>query len=250
MLVAAHRGYSAVAPENTLPAFAAALEAGARALEFDVQVSADGVPIVIHDDTVDRTTDGRGRVRSKKFTELRKLDAGSWLSSDFAGTRIPKLDEALEAVRADLDALYLELKGYRSQTDLAAILASLDEYRIKDRTVVVSFDWKALAWLREIAPAMPIGYLVERAERLGEAVLRAAAEGNAEVGCDYRILLRSPASVLAARREGVEIGAYTVNGAGAARELAQLGVTRITTDAVAEILRAFPPPPRRSRRAR
>ena len=95
----AHRGYSAIAPENTLPALAAAVLAGATFVEFDVRTTADGVPMVIHDRTVDRTTDGRGAVWELTFDELRALDAGSWFSPAYAETRVPLLGEVLDLLR-------------------------------------------------------------------------------------------------------------------------------------------------------
>lgn len=92
----AHRGYSSVAPENTLPALAAAVRAGATFVEFDVRTTADGVPVVIHDRTVDRTTGGTGNVWDLPLAEVRSLDAGSWFSPAYAGVRVPLLTEALD----------------------------------------------------------------------------------------------------------------------------------------------------------
>lgn len=94
----AHRGDVAHAPENTLPAFALAVEKGAPMIEFDVHLSKDGRMVIIHDDTVDRTTDGTGKVSDLTFDELRALDAGSWFDEKFKGTRIPTLRETLEAI--------------------------------------------------------------------------------------------------------------------------------------------------------
>src|SRR3954463_888507 len=94
----AHRGYSAVAPENTLPALTAAARAGATYVEFDVRTTADGVPVVIHDRTVDRTTSGTGLVADLTMDEVRALDAGSWFAPAYAGLRVPLLTEVLDAV--------------------------------------------------------------------------------------------------------------------------------------------------------
>ena len=94
----AHRGDVSAAPENTIPAFVSAVEKGAAMIEFDVQLSQDGRLVVMHDPTVNRTTDGEGRVGDLTFEELSVLDAGSWFSEKFAGTRIPTLREALEVI--------------------------------------------------------------------------------------------------------------------------------------------------------
>src|SRR5262245_34742321 len=105
----AHRGASARAPENTLAAFREAIRLGADAIELDVQLSADGVPMVIHDLTVDRTTNGHGSVASFASRDLRRLDAGAWYSSRFRGERIPTLEEALECARGRC-GLNIEIK--------------------------------------------------------------------------------------------------------------------------------------------
>jgi len=93
----AHRGDNKVAPENTVPAFRLAVEKGAHQIEFDVAMSEDGELVIMHDPTVDRTTDGTGHVRELPFDELRRLDAGSWKSPEYAGTQIPTFREVLEA---------------------------------------------------------------------------------------------------------------------------------------------------------
>src|SRR5690242_19186833 len=92
-LVFAHRGASAYAPENTLAAFELARRQGAPAIEFDAKLSSDGRVVIIHDQTLERTTDGAGRVRDLSLAALRELDAGSWLSAQFRGEKIPTLDE-------------------------------------------------------------------------------------------------------------------------------------------------------------
>ena len=111
-LVIAHRGDSAHRPENTLSAFASALELGVELVEMDVQLSRDGAVVVIHDASVDRTTDGTGRVSDLTLGELRKLSAGYPLryGKDYAGERIPTFDEAIEAI-GDRATLQVEIKG-------------------------------------------------------------------------------------------------------------------------------------------
>ncbi len=107
MVIVAHRGASAVAPENTMSAFLRAIEAGADAIEFDVQASSDGQLVVIHDSTIDRTTDGTGAVFETDGATIAGLDAGSWFSPDHAGERVPTLADVL-----DLDDLGFELELY------------------------------------------------------------------------------------------------------------------------------------------
>lgn len=235
----AHRGYSAIAPENTLAAFEAAVEAGADAVELDVRTSADGVPVVLHDATLGRTTNGGGPVRKKTLAELRTLDAGSWFAPRFAGETIPTLDEALRLLRGRVTRLYVEIKEHASAAGLGRILELIRSHGLEERCVAISFDWAVLARVRGLSSRLALGYLVKRKARFREAVRLAAADGRAQVGCDYRILRRNPSLIAAAREEGVEVAAFTVNDPAVAERLVALGVTRITTDAPGEMRRAL-----------
>jgi glycerophosphoryl diester phosphodiesterase len=144
--VIAHRGDSKVAPENTLPAFASAVEAGSDLVELDYLHSSDGVPVVFHDDNLDRTTDacalwGGTKIvlNSKSLAELRTLDAGKWFAERFAGTRIPTLDEALDTIQAGAMTLIERKEG-----DPATCVDLLHRKNLRDRVVVQAFDWDYL----------------------------------------------------------------------------------------------------------
>lgn len=120
--IIAHRGHELVAPENTMSSFMAAIDAGVEFIEVDIRVSADGVPVVVHDDTVDRTTDGEGGVRTKTLAELRQLDAGSWYSPDFVGERIPTLEQVLEASLGNT-CIFADFKGKPNRVTLQMLKA-------------------------------------------------------------------------------------------------------------------------------
>ena len=154
--VIAHRGYSGAAPENTLAAVDAARMVGADWIEVDLHVSGDGTPTVIHDQSVDRTTDGSGAVGKLDDDALSRLDAGSWAGPGFAGQRLPKLDTLLKDVSTKGGRLLLELKGEWSPGAVASVAGSIIDEGMADRTVVQSFSVATLAFLRDIAP------LVER----------------------------------------------------------------------------------------
>lgn len=109
-VLVAHRGFSALAPENTIAAFDLAIESGYTDIEFDIQLSKDGVPVVFHDFTVNRTTNGKGRVDNHTFAQLQALDAGSWFGAAFAGQHIPSLQEILLIYRGRAN-LHIELKS-------------------------------------------------------------------------------------------------------------------------------------------
>ncbi len=160
LLIQAHRGYSEVYPENTLVAMQAAFDAGADRIEGDLALTSDGHVVYMHDRTVDRTTDGSGRVASMTLEEIKQLDAGSWKDPRFAGERVPTLSEALD-LAAGQGELNLELKTVDLTLlqilDLVeATLAVVQEHDAWDRVVFSSFDHRALQMVEERAPSARI----------------------------------------------------------------------------------------------
>ncbi|MEA3375544.1 MAG: glycerophosphodiester phosphodiesterase family protein [Chloroflexota bacterium] len=171
----AHRGASAVAPENTLAAFEKAAQLGADGIELDVRLCADGVPVVIHDASVDATTDGSGRVAGMTLAELKQLDAGSWFGPAFAGERIPTLAETVATVGDQL-LLNFELKG-EGLVDRGLVRAVVDlveHHRLAERVLVSSFNPLALRHVQEIAPQIITGMLYTIRARLALARLVSA----------------------------------------------------------------------------
>jgi glycerophosphoryl diester phosphodiesterase len=234
--VIGHRGYAARAPENTLAALRAAADAGAPAVEFDVQVAACGTPVLFHDEHLGRTTNGAGPVRRRTLHQLQSLDAGRWFSDEFAGERIPSLEEALAAVGPRFARLYCEIKGYREMEDLDRIVAVARSSGYAERVVFISLDWLTLGRVASRSPELPVGYVVESRERLPEAVARATAHGNAFVDALAAILVDDPGSAASVLERQVELGVWTVNDVAEAEALRQLGVTRFTTDEVEGLL--------------
>jgi len=156
----AHRGASSAAPPNTLAAFEKAVELGADGIEFDVHLSADGVPVVIHDFTVDETTDGSGRVARMTLTQLELLDAGSSFDPAFAGEHIPTLAQVLETYGNRL-LLNIELKDLNlGDSGLErAVIAQVERHGLGDRVILSSFNPFSLRRAKKIAPHIPVGLL-------------------------------------------------------------------------------------------
>ena len=154
----AHRGASSYAPENTLAAFDLALRMGALHIEFDVQSTADGHIVVIHDDSVDRTTDGTGPVAGYTLAALRALSAGARFGSAFVAERIPLLDEVLERYRGRAH-LHVELKG-RSSDLTQRTVDLIREHGMAGHVTITSFQKTRLEETREYAPELPTGWLV------------------------------------------------------------------------------------------
>jgi glycerophosphoryl diester phosphodiesterase len=166
VVVIAHRGFSGAAPENTLVAFSKAIETGCDMIEMDVQLSRDGEVVVIHDDTLDRTTNGKGKVSQHTLQDLKTFDAGSWLSPQFAGERIPALEEVLKLTRGKI-SLAIELKkgdlGQYTIFDLAdRALAEVEKAGCLDQVVFSSFDRTALERILEKNSRMPVAYIVNK----------------------------------------------------------------------------------------
>nr|BFE68653.1 glycerophosphodiester phosphodiesterase family protein [Actinoplanes digitatis] len=232
----AHRGYSAVAPENTLPALAAGVLAGATFIEFDVRTTADGVPVVIHDRTVDRTTDGTGKVWELTLDEVSALDAGSWFSPAYAGTRIPRLTEVLDLLRphaAPAAELLLEIKPLATLEQVKNIIGLVAGAGLLGRTVVQSFDPAVVALVAEAAPDTRRGLLRDGFDAGQLAVAL-------ELGISYcnpstDAVLAAPGTVAALAGAGVAVMPWTANDIALWPALVDAGVAGIISDRTGEL---------------
>ena len=176
----AHRGASGYAPENTMAAFMEAFELKADFIELDVAMTKDGVLIVIHDDTVDRTTDGTGKVAELTYDYIRTLDAGSWFSPEFAGEQVPTLGEVLNTFRGKIGIL-IEIKdpiiypGIEQKVADELIKRNMDKPE-NGKIIVQSFDWDSVKMFHEILPDVLVGVLTFYAQDVLPAALEEAAE--------------------------------------------------------------------------
>jgi glycerophosphoryl diester phosphodiesterase len=158
--IEAHRGDSSHAPENTLAAFQRAIRLGADSIELDIHPAKDGTLMIIHDETVDRTTDGRGRVGDMSVEELLHLDAGAKFSPAFSGERIPRLTDVLELVANSGIQLNVEIKSSPRGLDVPrALVAHLRRFGNPGGFIVSSFDLKCLLDVRAIAPEFPLALI-------------------------------------------------------------------------------------------
>ncbi len=234
--VIAHRGLSARAPENTLSAIRAAIEGGADRVEFDVLISRDGVPVVIHDADLDRTTDGKGPVAALNIEQLRRLDAGRWFHPRFAGERVPTLDEALDLCRGRI-SVNVEVKGEAVRPGArnepkgveARIVEAVRRRAMEAVTVVSSFEPLALERFRVLAPEIVRQSLYEPARHrgLGPAdVCRAVAARAFNCSKDEV----NAAWIDEAHRAGLKINVYTVDEPQEFEDLIRQGVDGIFTN--------------------
>jgi glycerophosphoryl diester phosphodiesterase len=228
--VIGHRGACGLAPENTVASFRKAAELGVRWVEFDVHLSADGVPVVIHDDTVNRTTSGRGKVAKLSLAELQALDAGTWFGRRFEGERVPTLEAIVTLLgKLGLGAV-VEIKpspGAEIETAEATVRLLLERWPDQlPPPMVSSFEIPALERAHEVAPGIARALLVGRVrdgwqqeiDRLGCSALHADQE---------KLDAKTVASVT---RAGLPLFAYTVNEAARAADLFSWGVAAVFSD--------------------
>ncbi|MBV9524167.1 MAG: glycerophosphodiester phosphodiesterase [Alphaproteobacteria bacterium] len=238
-LVIGHRGAAASAPENTLASMRKAHKSGARWVEFDVRLSADGRCIVLHDDTIDRTTDGTGAAASLTFAALRRYDAGAWFGPEFAGERIPAFDELIGVLGSLGLGANVEIKpaAGREEATARAVVALLRELwpASLPPPLLSSFAPQSLKAAREAAPELRRGCLFQRLPADWKA--RAEALDCATIHCGERALTQR--QVEAVRDAGYPMLVYTVNDPRRAVELIGWGATAVFSDCPDRIIAAL-----------
>ena len=244
-LIIAHRGNSTLAPENTLPAFQLALDGGADAIELDYHHSKDGMPMVIHDDRLDRTTNARKlfgrrrlRVNLRTAAEIRTLDANRCWGRNYSGTQVPLLGEALDWICGRSSCVFVE----RKSGDAVTCVKILRERRLSGRVMVISFDWEFLRQVHEIDGNLPLGVLgppvrtssgrrvARRPRKLTARWLHQLTETGAQAVIWNRRIAR--AGIELAHAAGLRVFVYTIDEPRLARRLVDAGVDGIITNRV------------------
>jgi len=236
-LVCGHRGACGYAPENTFAAFQKALDLGASWIEFDVQLSADGVPIILHDDTLVRTSDKGGSRRPTELTlaELKELDAGAWFAHEYKGEKIPTLDEVLKEFGPKL-GLNIEIKskpGFEADNKIEEKIAeAVKRFDLYETVVVSSFDPFRLAALHAYDPLIPIGALYTgRAQDYPpdfDAFNLPEITGAKALHPHFKVI--DAAYVEKTRELGLAINTWTVNEPKDMQRLVGLGINMIITN--------------------
>lgn len=238
----AHRGAGKCAPENTLAAMRRGFECGYRMVEFDVKLAADGVAFLLHDDTLDRTTDARGAANALAWPALARLDAGSWHSTPYAREQLPTLEVVARYCRANGIAANVEIKpspGCEAATGTAVARDTAVHWAGADvPPLLSSFAEESLAAARVAAPDLPRAYLTD--ELPADWRDRCAKLGCVALDIKHELLTRE--LMASAREAGLRVVAWTVNEPVRAATLAAWGVDTIITDAVDAIAAdAYPP---------
>ncbi|MDW4573158.1 glycerophosphodiester phosphodiesterase family protein [Microbacterium sp. M3] len=226
--IASHRGGAATAPENTLPAVTAALAGGFEYVEVDVALTADRHPVLMHDNSVDRTTDGHGRLAALTLAEVRALDAGAWFDEAYAGTPVPTLDEFLDLlVTADGRAI-VELKGEWDAAAVDAAVAAVAARGLERRIVFASFDARTLALAA--AGSKVLSRLLILKQVPSDVVSAVAEAGARGVVVNRKAVLARPEIVDELHDAGARVVVYTLNDDDQWDAVTALGVDGIVTD--------------------
>lgn len=236
----AHRGGGSLAPENTLAAFRIGQSLGYRAHEFDVKLSGDGVAMLLHDTTLKRTTNGRGRAADHEWARLLELDAGSWHSKEFAGERIPSFEDAAQLLVHHGDMANVEIKptpGVEHETGLAvAALAAQLWAGAHVAPLLSSFSFASLMAARESAPELPRGWLVDEFDER-EDWRRLEQLGAVSLHTNHRKI--GAALIERLHAKGYRVLLYTVNDVARAKQLFAAGADALVTDNLREFASAF-----------
>ncbi len=241
LLVVGHRGSSGTAPENTLASFREAIDAGVNMIELDVRMTRDYHLVVIHDRTVDRTTNGTGTVWSKTLQDLKLLDAGSWFSRDFKGEQIPTLREVMDALPPKV-GLNIEVKTdgdpRRERALEESLVLVLREQRMEGPCLVSSFDHRHLRRLHRLDPELALGALYHPVRDIAKRPSGIArSTGATAFICSLKQVRRR--MVDDARRHRMVLGVYGVNSEEDLDRACRYGVDAVVSDFPRKIIRAL-----------
>ncbi len=226
MLAIAHRGASGYAPENTLGAFRRAVALGVTFIETDLQLTRDAHFVALHDETVNRTTNGQGSVQHMTLAEVRRLDAGSWFGSEFMGERVPTLQDIVEFSGKHDVVFYLELKPSGFWGGEHALISALRESGAIQRTVIISFDPVILEGLRKIEPTLMTGLLFDG--QLDDPFGKALEIGARQLAVKGNLI--TPNLLIEAHKRDLQVVCWTINNPAHMRLLAAAGVDGIMSD--------------------
>lgn len=228
MVLIAHRGASGYRPENTIAAFKKAVEMGSKAFEFDLQLTKDEKVVVFHDYTLERCTNGKGKLREKTLAELKKLDNGSWFDKEYKNEKIPTLVEVIEVVKGG-DFINLELKRDKDEKRslVDKVLEVVKMYKIEDKVLISSFDHSLLEEVYSKNPKVKIGVLFEEKKDYADYVENLDLEAYS---INLWKVLVSGVEVEGIKKNNYKLYSFTVNEKEEGEKLREYGVDGIFTN--------------------
>lgn len=232
--VIGHRGYSEVAPENTNVSMAIGAKAGADFVETDVSTNADGEPWMLHDATVNRTTNGTGALNALSSSYLSGLDAGAWFSPAFAGEPLPNLDAQLDQVKLGTAKFLLEIKAPQTRAQVETIIQRIRNKAMLRKVVIQSFDDNIVRWSKEIEPVLPT--MILRGSLDADPVATATALGVTSYNPDWNAIKGKPQVIQALNDAGIAVMPYTVDSPAEWLAARDQGVDGIITNRAGELV--------------
>lgn len=203
-----HRGYNKVAPENTLPAFRLSKLRGFNYVETDIRFTSDGIPVLLHDDSIDRTSNGQGKIKDMTLEEVRSFDFGNWKGSSFKGTKIPTLEEFLSLCAEIGLSPHLELKA-GSRNQVFQIVDLVEKYNLANNVTYISFDQNLLKYVLEKTPGTCVGVLTKTIDEsvIARACSISTVDNSVYIGAsDY-----SDTSISLCRQAGLPLSIWVVD---------------------------------------
>lgn len=205
----AHRGFSSVYPENTIPAIEGAIDEGYYGVEFDIHTTKDGIWILNHDSDIDKMTDGTGEISDMTFDELQNfnIDNGNGIEN-YKNLKLPKFEDALEIISKSEVVPFIEIKGY-NRIAFKNLLEIIDSYNLSKTAVIISFDMEALLGIRELNQDIKLMYLTNKLTK--EDVDICLENGNIGVDINFGNILKMKDTLKYAQENGLKAGAWTVD---------------------------------------
>lgn len=223
----AHRGASGIAPENTLTAFKKASEIGVDAVELDLHGTADGEIVVIHDASLDRTTNMSGLIKQTTLKTIKRADAGAWFNPEFEGEQVPTLAEALTCITSSAIAV-LEIKD---DTIAEAVVQKIREMDLLELTVIISFHASVLKTVRTLEPRIPTGWLIGSSNGYTHPIQlcqQLGLIGSSLLNVNHQLITDEFAYEV--RRRGIALWCWTVDDIERMRQMSAFGVQGITSN--------------------
>ena len=231
--IASHRGAALLAPENTLAGIEAAIRSEADFVEIDLRRTKDGRVILFHDPTVDRTTNGMGRVRDYTLAQFRSMDAGGWFDPAFAGERVPVFEEAVALLDPSPISVLIELKDDWNDEQLAPVIDDLRQRQMVNRVVLQSFNLVTMEALQRVAPEFARALLTRQLD--DDIVDLALALGVSAVGAKAALYAAFPGAVERIRERGLGTAVYTLNTPAEWQFAVDSGIDLVITDDAAAL---------------
>lgn len=228
----AHRGFSSVFPENTIPAIKAAVDEGFYGVEFDIHTTKDGIWILNHDSDIDKMTDGSGEIADMTFEELQKfnIDNGKGIEN-FDGLKLPRIEETFDILKESNIVPFIEIKGY-DPVAFRNLLDIIEEYGLIEKAVIISFDMEALLGIRELDKKINLMYLTNNLTKEDVDICK----NNGDIGVDINFgnILKMKDAFNYAKECGLETGAWTVDFPIVSDFLNLFGIKYITTNRITQ----------------